>query len=677
MWPLSGCEIVSACGGRCGHPHLDQVRIEAASVGDRPPQPATLLVALREGDRDGHPLVEPSLRAGSSLAVVAEDWPGLDALAPPLRARCVIVHDTLVAYRSLAAFMRSRFEFPVVAIGGSCGKTTTKDLLAALLGGGGRRVSKTPQTMNGFSGLPFTLCQQEHNRARLPDALVVEIGIDRPGAMQEHLALVAPDVVLLTALGPEHLAGLGSERCAIEEEKRLLGRIDGRRRIWQLADAEIAGALETAGLETAQPGDVLVCPRGQLEVPVWTRRGVDVLTFETLASGTAASEVELCWSKAGGDGFEQRFVVPSPGPHNVANFAVACGAACGLGRNAEELQEGLRGYRPAPGRLQAATLSSGGTLLDDSYNASPASVQAALEVLGTSAWRHRPKIVILGDMLDLGEAAPVYVQRLAEPLSALAPQQLLLFGDGLRALKEALLTAGYCGSVHHVSTDGDPRALLEHLDHAELADAVLLVKGSRGMRLERVVEQLQTSRRVADSDSRSARRRCCVMGMRQQRLVGELVAAALGLYGSSAVEVLSLEALRRGRAASAQVVVFTDFDSTACAPESPELALARFAQPIMQLTPGGCAILNSTDPAAALLAEIVPSGVELVRYEQALSVQQVTGAAVESAATAGPDWQNTAVAAALAVGDWFGEPRSSVATAVSGALLDLASKRIV
>ena len=671
--------MVRACGGRSTHPALDQLSFEATSIGDLPPEPGTLFVALREGGQDDHVLVEPSLRAGSGLALVAEDWPGLKTLAPPLRRRAVVVDDTLGAYRSLAAFMRSRFAFPVVAVGGSCGKTTTKDLLAALLSSGPRRVSKTPQTMNGFSGLPYTLCQRQHNRAEPPDVLVVEIGIDRLGAMQEHLALVAPDMALLSALGPEHLAGLGSERQAADEELQLLAPGKGRRRVWQAAEAGIAERLDTACA-----GDVLVWGRGQLDISHWQERGLDLLSFRALAQGTAASEVELCWVASGGGGFTQRFVVPAPGLHNIANFALAAGAACGLGCGPDELREGLARYRPPAARLQPYALANGATLVDDSYNASPASVAAALQLLGAPAWRHRPKTLILGDMLDLGADSERYHRCLAEPLVALEPEQLLLVGEGTRALAEELVAEDsvaeattFRGELRHLtmSSAEDLGGLLEHVRSRALSGRVLLVKGSRGMGLERVVQRLeQLSGQQLPLQERQVR--CTVVGMRHHRLTAELVAAALGVSGSHAeIETLSLEALRAGRVASAPVVLFSDFEPDGCAPDGPELALARLAQPILQLEPGGCAILNAGDEVAELLAEIVPKGVRLVRFGGGAAAGLHGGEhgdLLELAVASGGEDAKTAALAALAVANCLGEPRALAVRAVAGGLLDAA-----
>jgi UDP-N-acetylmuramoyl-tripeptide--D-alanyl-D-alanine ligase len=135
MWPLNGLEIVELCDGDCALPKLAELRIAGVKADGAPPQPDDLFVALREPayDFDGHDWVLPYLRAGAALALVAADWPLLATLPPPLRQRCIVVPEPLCALRKIAAALRRRFTFPIIAVGGSNGKTTTKDMIATLL----------------------------------------------------------------------------------------------------------------------------------------------------------------------------------------------------------------------------------------------------------------------------------------------------------------------------------------------------------------------------------------------------------------------------------------------------------------------------------------------------------------------------------------------------------------
>src|SRR6185295_1958257 len=183
MWPLSGREVVEACDVRDATPAILAATFTGIAFDDAPPREGDLFVALCEEGFDGHDHVERALASGAAAALVAATW---EAPAS-VRDRCLVVADPLVAFRRLAASLRKRFSFPVVAVGGSNGKTTTKDMIAALLG-----AAKTPESMNGWTGIPIALTQRGLEGAR---ALVVEIGIDAPGAMAEHVALVDPDIV--------------------------------------------------------------------------------------------------------------------------------------------------------------------------------------------------------------------------------------------------------------------------------------------------------------------------------------------------------------------------------------------------------------------------------------------------------------------------------------------------
>lgn len=208
MWPLAGRDIAEACGISGVPPALARVCIAGVALSESDVAgDDQVFIAIRDGDWDGHAEAARALERGAPLAVVARGWQGLAALEPARRERCLVVDDTLVAFRRLAAFLRARFSFPVVAVGESNGKTTTKEMIAAVLSGARRYVTKTPETMNGWSGIPLTLTLRGHARAAPPSAVVVEVGIDAVGAMADHAKLVDADVAVITALGPEHREG--------------------------------------------------------------------------------------------------------------------------------------------------------------------------------------------------------------------------------------------------------------------------------------------------------------------------------------------------------------------------------------------------------------------------------------------------------------------------------------
>ena len=416
-------------------PGVARVEIAGISVGDRDPRSDELFVALREGGFDGHRSVGAALLSGAPIALVAADWEGLAELPSEQRTRCLVVADTQTAFRSLAAFLRKRYAGPVVAVGGSNGKTTTKDMIAALLGGPDRRVLATPETMNGWTGLPVTLTQRELTAARPPDAIVVEVGIDATGAMKHHAALVDADIAVLTALGPEHLTGLGSEEGVVEEERQLFASSARLRRVFFAEDPKIA-----ALMDGAREGDVVVCASSRSAEHAG--RGLALLAYDVTRLEPASSVVTIAWQPAGAPAiaWERAFDVPMPGRHNADDFALAAAVASALGRGPDDLARGWGTFTAPSMRCDVQELPNGAVLVDDAYNASPSSMHAALELLEADAWRDRPKILVLGDMLELGAESERYHLALCDRLAMHAREgaRVCLYGCVMEAVQPTI-----------------------------------------------------------------------------------------------------------------------------------------------------------------------------------------------------------------------------------------------
>jgi UDP-N-acetylmuramoyl-L-alanyl-D-glutamate--2,6-diaminopimelate ligase len=657
VWPLDGRAIAEACEARGLPSFRADAAIAGVAVGDRPVLPDDLFVALREDGFDGHGEVEDALRAGAPLALVASDWTGLAALAPELRARCLVTGDTLRAVRLLAARLRRGFAFPVVAVGGSNGKTTTKDMIAAMLGAGGARVTKTPETMNGWSGVPLTLLQRAHARADAPAALVVEIGIDAPGAMAEHASLVDADVAVLTTLAAEHLAGLGSIDGVVREETRLFELSPRAKRIFHVGDERIHEAM--ASLAAPRAGDVIVAGAARADAVAreLANAGVGIVAYDVACASPTSSDARLSWRppRASAPAWRGVLHVPMAGRHHGEDAAVALAAALSLGRTPDDLVGGFAAFSPPPMRCEARALASGCLLVDDAYNANPSSMRAALELLDSADWRTRPRLAILGDMLDLGAASARLHLELVPKLRALAASGVVvcLYGDEMLVVHRALGDM----SAAHLPSEADPRAFAAHAG-AALDGGVVLVKGSRGMRLERVVTDLETrGARGVDLSAFAGRfATACVTGTNGKTTTTSLIAAIVAASGEPSCRVTTLgawvdderiaveptgEAFQRTLARATErgvktlavettshalaegfarewpptVGVFTnlsrdhlDYHGT------PEHYLAAKAQLFLALPPTGAAVLNVADPASALLDEITPPEVRRLGY---------------------------------------------------------------
>lgn len=527
MWPrtaewvlfASGSVVKSPSPAKTSSPSvaadLSSRMVLGATTDSRRVFPGCLFVAVR-GDRfDGHDFVEQALREGASVALVESSWQGLVALPPELASRCLVAPaDTTSAFRRLARSLRADFPFPVVAVGGSNGKTTTKEMLAALLSGHGRKVTRTEKSENGFLGVAISLTQKEHSNepgtcaSTLPSALVLEIGIDDVGAMREHVALSAPDVVLLTALGPEHLAGLGSWETAVKEECDLFFTGAPRTRVWQLEDEKLVEQVSQV-----RPGDVLVASRGTFEsAPVASglaslgqgvSLGVSRLAFEVVFAGAEKTELLVKWTPCAGCepgflqpalGFEATFSVGLPGLHNARNFALAVATAASMGQSVDALADGWRGFVPPAMRSRLVSLAGDRLLYDDSYNASPASMEAALNALENPEWAHRARALVLGDMLDLGEESKKWHAALGSRLALLRGVHLCLFGEAMydvfRSLMEKDVSQKNFATLKWLPADADPRVWVQEV-LMPLSPSLVLIKGSRGMGLDRVAKAME------------------------------------------------------------------------------------------------------------------------------------------------------------------------------------------
>ena len=353
--------------------------IEGISTDSRKVQSHEMFIALKGEKFDGHDFVVEILNNGAACALVSESW----AWQSPkeIRERLIEAKDTLTSFRDFAKNFRQSFDFPVFAIGGSNGKTTTKEMLHAMLSGRNAKVTKTDKSENGFIGIAKTLTMKEHNRNQKIAALVLEIGIDEKDAMAQHVELSAPDCVLLTALGPEHLEGLGTHEMAIAEELLLFKKCSGKPRIWQLSEPELA-----KHFDLLEPQDCLVIDSDEFPREIESLGKSKISHFNRLywrmeSQSPEKSNVYAQWVEGAKEPISLRFDVPLPGKHNAQNFALALATALRMGWSVKEIESGWQNFKQPPMRSRIIELSKGITLYDDCYNASPLSVNAALTAL--------------------------------------------------------------------------------------------------------------------------------------------------------------------------------------------------------------------------------------------------------------------------------------------------------
>jgi len=428
------------------------VTFSAVNTDSRQGEPGALFVALRGERFDGHAFVAAAMAAGAAAVLVEQGRLPTTADTP-----MISVPDTEQALGTLAAYWRNRFNVPVVAITGSNGKTTVKDMLALVLSAaaGEEAVLATTGNLNNHIGVPLMLLRlrERHRYAAF------EMGMNHLGEISYLARLASPSVALVTNAGVAHLGEVGSRQDIAH------------------AKGEIFGALGATGVAVINADDEYALYWRQLN---HGRRIVD-FGIDAPAAVSARFELSPAGSLLSLRAPDSEYIVRLhvPGLHNVRNALAAAACAHAVGIAPAEIASGLARYTGTKGRLQRMAARSGATLIDDTYNANPDSVRAAIAVLAAAPGK---RVLVLGDMGELGQEGAVLHAQTGEQARRAGIDQLLTLGD----LSEAAARAFGDGAQHFRDLD----ALHAALDRLLSAGTTVLVKGSRFMRMERVVQRL-------------------------------------------------------------------------------------------------------------------------------------------------------------------------------------------
>jgi UDP-N-acetylmuramoyl-tripeptide--D-alanyl-D-alanine ligase len=434
------------------------IELQGISTDSRTLQPGDLFVPLR-GDRfDGHDYLNQAIQRGAAACLSEEMIGGL--LVPVIK-----VNNTLKALGDLAAAMRRKFAGPVVGITGTSGKTTCKEMLASILGHLGPGL-KSAGNFNNLVGVPLTLfgLRPEHRWA------VVEMGMSARGEIARLTEIAAPNIGLITNVGAGHLQNFdGLTGVARAKGELFIGLQSGGVALINVDDPEIRVLPVANGVRKVFFG------QGH-EAGI---RAARVTSHNGSVSFTLAV-----------DGAEQQVVLPLPGRHNVANALGAAAAATVLGVGLEDIAAGLAAFKPCPGRMELIELPGDIVLLEDSYNANPLSVRAALDALRDLGSGGR-RIAVLGDMLELGVSAPE-LHRQIGMLVASRADRLFTYGKLAEEIARGARQSGMPAdrirsSGNHEELAGELRGMLQAGDR-------VLIKGSRGMRMEKVTAALRAAR---------------------------------------------------------------------------------------------------------------------------------------------------------------------------------------
>ncbi|HTS86665.1 MAG TPA: UDP-N-acetylmuramoyl-tripeptide--D-alanyl-D-alanine ligase [Usitatibacter sp.] len=443
--PMMGLdEAAGAVGGQA----RGAARFGGVTTDSRAVDAGDLFVALVGESFDGHDYVAEAVRRGAVAAVVSRRIDAEPAIPQ------VVVADTRIALGRLAAHWRSKFALPLVALTGSNGKTTVKEMLTAILAahaGDRDAVLATKGNLNNDIGMPLTLLElrERHRYA------VIEMGMNHEGEIDYLTRIARPTVALVNNAQRAHVGILGS----VEAIARAKG--------------EIYAGLAASGIAVVNADDAFASYWKELNA---SRR---IVTFG-LAEGADVRGLQA--------GAQARFVTPADafavalqvrGEHNLRNAAAACAAAYALEIPFHAMQAGLASFAGVPGRLQRRKAPSGAVVIDDSYNANPESMKAALRVL---AEEHGRKVFVMGDMGELGADAAAMHAEVGSFARQSGIDALMAVGDASRHAVQAFGR----GAMHFDDVDALSRAAVNESAHG----ATILVKGSRFMKMERVADAL-------------------------------------------------------------------------------------------------------------------------------------------------------------------------------------------
>jgi UDP-N-acetylmuramoyl-tripeptide--D-alanyl-D-alanine ligase len=466
---LTAAMIATATGGTVvsGDP---QTVAKGFSIDSRTLQPGDLFFAIVAA-RDGHEFVEAALDRGAAGAIVHRpvstagvSAAGSDAERPTAEPVIIEVPDTTTALQDLGRYVRRKVGATVVAITGSAGKTTTKETIADFLSGK-YRVTRNKGNLNNHLGLPLSLLELRHGA----DVAVMELGMNHAGEIRLLVGIAEPEVRVWTNVGDAHI-GYFESRDAIADAK---GEI----------------------LESANATDVLICnaddPLVMARVPAFAGRRI---TFGLAATADVRAEsVE----DLGLDGTRLTLQTPAGsadvhtpllGRGNVSNLLAAAAVATHLGIRVQDIADRAARLRPAAHRGAVTRLPSGITIVDDSYNSSPTALKRVLEVIAREPHATR-KAAVLGEMLELGEHSLQLHRECGEAAGKAQLDRLIVVGgDAAQALAEAAVAAGMApDDVTWTASSGAASDLIvPWLNDGD----VLLVKGSRGIKTDAVVDRV-------------------------------------------------------------------------------------------------------------------------------------------------------------------------------------------
>ena len=446
-------EIVAAVEGINYAQHLDDQTISSVEFDTRKVQENSLFVPLK-GARDGHDFIPQAIDNGASLVLSEKE------LSEDIAY--IKVEDTLIALQKLSRFYLEKSAPKVIGITGSNGKTTTKDMTAAVLSQA-FKTYKTQGNYNNHIGLPYTILSMPEDT----EMLVLEMGMDHKGEIEVLSNLATPDIAAITLIGESHIEYLGS-RAGIAEAKM-----------------EITSGLKKEGILII-PNDEPLLKRLVVDVP----QAVESFGVETEATLTAEIILETKHNTQFKTNLfkEEVFSIPVLGGYNVKNALIALLIGYHFGISVSKMKNGLETFDLTKNRTEWLKTNDGIDILSDVYNANPTAMKLVLDTFSALELEGK-KYIVLGDMLELGELSSQMHESIAEHISPNHIDQVYLYGEQMNALYNLLNDRMPKGSLHFYHKT-EKKELMEHLSSQLQPKDTVFLKASNGMGLNEVVDFL-------------------------------------------------------------------------------------------------------------------------------------------------------------------------------------------
>lgn len=436
----------------------DQTVITSVAFDSRKITEGGLFVPLN-GERDGHDFVNSAISNGASATLWQKNHPN-----KPDNIAVLEVDDPLEAMQTLAQYYLRKVNPTVVGITGSNGKTTTKDMCAAVLA---KRfnVHKTQANFNNDIGVPMTILEMKPNT----EILVLEMGMDRPGQLHHLSELTHPDVCVITMIGEAHIEFFGTRD--------------------KIADAkmEITDFLREDGEFIYNGDEPLLVERAQkLDQAKSTFGFKDNDTVYATSFKSYKHHATFTINNS-----EQTFSIPMIGKHNVSNAMAALSVGRHFGESDEEIAASLSDFTPTANRMEWEKGDVGEDIMSDIYNSNPTAVRAVLTSFGQIAMENGGRrIAVLADMLELGEASATLHEKLSDSLDPQVINEVYLYGDEMKHLYNALQDKYDAANLHYYPVD-HMEPMINDLKNDIKPDDIVVLKGSHGMHLEKVVDRLR------------------------------------------------------------------------------------------------------------------------------------------------------------------------------------------